>query len=75
MKGFRRNTGEFQNLQSNFKKHLTQVREERHQQEMRDQTAAQYPTESWTITTDFMQDLFMPYLAYRPKSWYFFRFE
>jgi hypothetical protein len=56
-------------LQTAFKAHLVQVRNERHAQIERDQGAASFPRDSWTITTDFMQDLFQPYLSYRPKSW------
>jgi hypothetical protein len=54
---------ERQNLQAAFKAHLVQVRNKR------DQGVASFPRDSWTITTDFMQDLFQPYLCHRPKSW------
>lgn len=60
---------ESQNLKGAFKAHLVQVRDERHAQIQRDQSASSYPRDSWTITTDFMQDLFQPYLCHRPKSW------
>jgi hypothetical protein len=49
---------ERQNLQTAFKAHLAQVRKEKHAQIERDQGAASFPQDSWTITTDFMQDLF-----------------
>jgi hypothetical protein len=61
---------EYGNLNSAFKLHLVTVKNERRQQMMRDQEAADHPMDSWTITTDFMQDFFMPFLACRPKSWY-----
>jgi hypothetical protein len=60
---------ERQNLQAAFKAHLVQVRNERHAQIERDQGAASFSRDSWTITTDFMQDLFQPYLYHCPKSW------
>jgi hypothetical protein len=59
---------ERQNLQTAFKAHLVQVRKERHAQIERDHGAASFPQDSWTITTDFMQDLFQLYLCHRPKS-------
>jgi hypothetical protein len=34
------------------------MRKEKHAQIERDQGAASFPQDSWTITTDFMQDLF-----------------
>lgn len=61
-----------QNLRAAFKEHLWQVKQERHAQIQRDQSAASFPVDSWTITTDFMQDLFQPYLCHRPKSWFLF---
>jgi hypothetical protein len=60
---------ESQNLKGAFKAHLVQVRDERHTQIQRDQSASSHPRDSWTITTDFMQDLYQPYLCHRPKSW------
>lgn len=63
---------EQQNLKGAFKAHLYQVKSERHAQIERDQSAAAFPQDSWTITTDFMQDLFQPYLHHRPKSWFVF---
>jgi hypothetical protein len=59
---------ERQNLQTTFKAHLVQVRKERHAQIEKDQGATSFPQDSWTITTDFMQDLFQPHLCHRPKS-------
>jgi hypothetical protein len=59
---------ERQNLQAAFKAHLVQVRNERHTQIERNQGAASISQDSWTITTDFMQDLFQPYLCHHPKS-------
>jgi hypothetical protein len=49
---------EKQNLQTAFKAHLVQVRKKKHTQIERDQGAATFSQDSWTITTDFMQDLF-----------------
>jgi hypothetical protein len=63
---------EQQNLKGAFKAHLYQVKRERHAQIERDQSAAAFPQDSWMITTNFMQDLFQPYLYYRPKSWFVF---
>jgi hypothetical protein len=60
---------EKQNLQTAFKAHLVQVRKKRYAQIERDQGATSFPQDSWTITTDFMQDLFQPYLCHCPKSW------
>jgi hypothetical protein len=65
-------SAERQNLQTAFKAHLVQVRNERHAQIERDQGAASFPRDSWTITTDFIQDLFQPYLFHWPKSWLLF---
>lgn len=69
MSELRKNSPEYKNIKEARSKHLTQVRDERRQQIIRDQDAAQYPTDSWTITTDFMQDLYLPFLAIRPKNW------
>jgi hypothetical protein len=63
---------EQQNFKGAFKAHLYQVKRESHAQIERDQSAAAFPQDSWTITTDFMQDLFQPYLHHRPKSWFVF---
>jgi hypothetical protein len=49
---------EQQNLKGAFKAHLYQVKRERHAQIEKDQSAAAFPQDSWTITTNFMQDLF-----------------
>jgi hypothetical protein len=63
---------ERQNLQTAFKAHLVQVRNKRHAQIERDQGAASFPRDSWTITINFMQDLFQPYLCHWPKLWLLF---
>ncbi len=65
-----RGAPERQNLRSTLNEHMNQVREERHDQVIRDQNSTKYPLECWAITTDYMQDLYMPYLAIRPKNWY-----
>ena len=72
MAEFRKNSPEYKNIKTALVAHLTQVRTERRQQIIRDQDAHQYPLDSWTITTDFMQDLYLPYLATRPKNWFAF---
>jgi hypothetical protein len=55
---------------SQFKAHMDLVRKERREQTVRDQSANLDPSQSWTITTDFMQDIYMPWKCKRPKSWY-----
>ena len=66
---FKHGTKEHSNVQAKLSKHLLQVREERVAQIARDQSARLMPNMTWTITTDFMQDLYLPWLATRPKSW------
>jgi hypothetical protein len=59
---------ERQNLQTAFKAHLVQVRNERHAQIEKNQGAASFSRDSWMIATNFMQELFQPYLCHCPKS-------
>ena len=49
--------------------HLATVREERKLQTIRDQDATAFPYLTWTVTTDFMVDLALPWLSTRPKKW------
>ena len=46
----KRNTVEFNNIR-NLLSHLSQVRQERVAQTIRDQTSNSYPTQSWTVIT------------------------
>jgi hypothetical protein len=70
MHSLSRHSKERENLQGAFKEHLSQVRMERHAQIEWDQNSTFYPTSSWAITTDFMQDFFQPFKCHGPKSWY-----
>jgi hypothetical protein len=56
-------SAEQRNLKGALTAHLVQVKRERHAQLERDQSAAIFPNDSWTITTDFMQDLFLPFVV------------
>lgn len=69
MGNYRKGTSEYRNLRGILNDHIINARLERRQQVVRDQDSANYPEISWTITTDFMQDLYMPWLAKAPKSW------
>lgn len=44
------------------------VRDERREKIKRDQHATKYPSESWSIGVDQMQDQFLPYFTRLPKS-------
>lgn len=66
---FSRRTGEWENLRKEQVAHLNQVRLERTAQMERDQTASSFPHVQWTITTDFMQDLYLPWIINKPKGW------
>jgi len=61
---------EYGNACAELSKHWTQVREERKFQTIRDQDAATFPHLTWTLTTDFMADLAIPWVSTRPKNWY-----
>jgi len=67
---FKVGTVEHTNVKKKLTKHLQTVRTERVAQIVRDQSAKTLPNISWAITTDFMQDLCLPWLPTRPKSWY-----
>ena len=70
MGNYRQGSIEHQNIRKLLKKHLAQVRRERVEQIIRDNGATNFPHLTWTITTDFMQDLFLPWFPTNPKSWY-----
>ena len=59
---------ERKNVGFQLKMHLDMVRDERRDKIKRDQNAAKYPSESWSIGVDQMQDQFLPYFTRLPKS-------
>ena len=69
MGNYRKGSVEYQNIRQLLKKHLAQVCRERVEQTIRDQGGANFPHLTWTVTTDFMQDLFLPWFPTNPKSW------
>ena len=60
---------EYENAAQELSKHWTMVREERKLQTIRDQDSARFPHLTWTVTTDFMADLVLPWVCTRPKKW------
>jgi hypothetical protein len=73
--GFTKNSQEWNNLRRELASHLLQVRDERLAQQTRDQSATAFPHVQWTVTTDFMQDLYLPWIVNRPKGWLNFFFS
>ena len=63
-------SGEHRNVSKTMNAHLELVRREREEQVLRDQKAGHSPLLQWTITTDFMVDLALPWLATKPKGWF-----
>lgn len=69
LENYRKGSIEHLNIRTLLKKHLAQVCRERVEQTIWDQGAANFPHLTWTVTTDFMQDLFLPWFPTNPKSW------
>lgn len=67
---YKKTTQQYDILKMKYNEHLKQVKQERIKQKERDNYAVSYPETSWTITTDLMQDLFLPWLPTGPKSWW-----
>ena len=67
---FSAGSGEHRNIKNKLNQHLSTVRKEREEQIRRDQQATHNPRMHWTITTDFMVDMALPWLATRPKGWF-----
>jgi hypothetical protein len=67
---FKKNSLEWTNLHWELLQYLQQVQSERVAQQTRDNTAITFPHIQWTITTNFMQDLFLLWIINKPKGWY-----
>ena len=63
-------SGEYRNIRDKLNQHLKNVKLEREAQVLRDQTSTHNPRMCWTITTDFMVDLALPWLSTKPKGWF-----